>query len=277
MIAEEADRSRAKFTPNDPEKLTALTPEQKQFFDDNGYLVIENLIGDGEIKEFCRQAAQLLRNPEKAHPRIHMGTFADAATGGRKPHPDNPNFTHLVMDSPLIGDDWFNNIRDPRIVKVMIDLLGPNINFHNGKLRIKPPGYVNAQGWHQDWPYERHDRPELAACIIYLDSTRPGVGATSVLPGSHKHGELEHDADSGGKIPEVRLPDDMEPVELTAAAGSVAFIHVMAAHKAGHNPSDDNFTALINEYKTADTVATDDGVTRLAFYDMPLARDGQLF
>ena len=88
----------------------------------------------------------------QAHPRLRVGTFADAGEAGREPHPDNPNFIDLVMDSPLAGDDWFNNIRDPRIVKVMVDILGPNINFHNGKLRIKPPGYVNSQGWHQDWP-----------------------------------------------------------------------------------------------------------------------------
>ena len=50
----------------------------------------------------------------------------------------------------------------------MVDLLGPNIDFHNGKVRNKPPGFVCTQSWHQDWPYERHTKPELAAAITYL-------------------------------------------------------------------------------------------------------------
>ncbi|MCY3801459.1 MAG: phytanoyl-CoA dioxygenase family protein [Chloroflexi bacterium] len=265
------------FAPNRPDQLVTLSQEQKDFYDENGYLVIEDVFDPDEVSRFQKLTAEVLRDPNAAHPRLRVGTFADAGEAGREPHPDNPNFIDLVMDSPLAGDDWFNNIRDPRIVKVMVDILGPNINFHNGKLRIKPPGYVNSQGWHQDWPYERHEKPELAASIFYVNETKPGAGATWVLPGSHKSGEWKHDSKRGGSISEDQIPAEMEPVELAAKAGSVAFIHVMVVHKAGHNNGDDSCTAVINEYKTAENAATHDHVTRLAFYDMPLSRGGEIF
>ena len=267
----------AVFAPNTPENLVTLSHEQKQFYDKNGYLVIERVFDEDEVTRFRNLTGEILRYPEAAHSRIKIGTFADGGESERTPHPENPNFVDLVMDSPLAGDEWFDNIRDPRIVNVMIDILGPNINFHNGKLRIKPPGYVNNQGWHQDWPYERHERPELAAAIFYVDDTEPGAGATWVIPGSHKWGEWKHDNARGGKISDDQIPSGLEPVELAAKAGSVAFIHVMTVHKAGNNSSSENLTAIINEYKTAENAPTDDNVTRLAFYDLPLSRGGNRF
>ena len=85
-----------------------------------------------------------------------------------------------MMDQTLAGDYWFDQFTEPRIVSVMVDLLGPDLDFHNGKIRNKPPGFVCTQSWHQDWPYERHTEPDLAAAITYLDPSGFEAGATEV-------------------------------------------------------------------------------------------------
>ena len=95
-----------------------------------------------------------------------------------------------MMDQTLADDYWFDQFTEPRIVSVMVDLLGPDLDFHNGKIRNKPPGFFCEQSWHQDWPYERHTISDLAAVITYLDPTDFESGATEVVPGSHREGEF---------------------------------------------------------------------------------------
>ena len=96
--------------------------------------------------------------------------------------PYNPKNVQGIKDQPLANDYWFNNVTDPRIVNVFIDLFGPDIDFHNGKVRNNPPGFTNTQGWHQDWPYERHSTSDLAAAIIYLDANDVDQGSTRSCP-----------------------------------------------------------------------------------------------
>jgi phytanoyl-CoA hydroxylase len=170
------------------------------------------------------------------------------------------------MDTPLGGDVLFRQACDSRVVDAISDLLGPNINFHNGKARIKPPGYQSHQGWHQDWPYERHSRPDLAAAILYLDDTGPNAAATEVVPGSHKWGEMPSEDNI--------IPDELVKtpgVPLYVRAGTVAIIHVLVVHRAGPNTSDRNRSCIINEYKTLE--ARDEWGNPCAFAELPLRRD----
>jgi ectoine hydroxylase-related dioxygenase (phytanoyl-CoA dioxygenase family) len=178
----------------------------------------------------------------------------------------------MLFDTPLAGDWWYDNIRDTRITAAISELLGPNINFHNGKARIKPPGYETHQIWHQDWPYERHTQPDLAAAILYLDDTDVGAAATEVLPGSHRQGEWPHDDNYTIAEAEVEA-FGAAPVPVTVRAGSVAIIHVLVVHRATANTSVRNRSAIINEYKTMETL--DRWGNKCAFADLPLRRNGK--
>ncbi len=257
----------ATFRPAPDAPLAAATLEQKRFFDENGYLVVENLYSPAEVDELRRAMNDLLQRPEDAPPRVGFSYEAGELPPGVAPPPDNPRRVWMIMDTPLAGDLWFRQACDPRITLLLADLLGPNLNFHNGKARVKPPGYQSHQGWHQDWPYERHSRAELAAALTYLDDTAPGAAATVVVPGSHRRGEWPHNADT-------LIPDElmtMPSVPLAVKAGSVAFIHVLVVHRAGSNTSAQNRSCIINEYKTME--ARDEWGNPCAFADMPLLRN----
>lgn len=200
----------------------------------------------------------------------------DPAPSGAPMDPANPHRVWRIMDPPLLGDLWFRLICEPRIVMAMSELLGPDINFHNSKAILKPPHFrPKSWGWHQDFPYERHSEPDLAAALVYLDDMEPGAGATEVVPGSHRQGEWIHP--EGGSefhtIPEERIGPDAQAVSVKA--GDVLFLHVLTVHRAGPNESDTSRCAVINEYKTAAT--RDLWGNRLAFAEMPLVRDGKPF
>ena len=185
--------------------------------------------------------------------------------------PFNPKNVSGMSNQTLADDYWFDQFTDPRAVSIMVDLLGPNIDFHNGKVRNKPPGFACTQSWHQDWPYERHSHPDLAAIITYLEDTDFEQGATEVLPGSHRKGEWP--TYNGVCIAEDQVPPGSETV-LAAKAGDVAIVSVMVVHRAGHNYTNIARHAIINEYKTAEAV--DQWNNRCAFAGLPLARNGIL-
>lgn len=246
-----------------------LTPEQKQFFDENGFLHLPAFYDDAEITRLRDEFHDLIANTD-GRPAAMRYSFMDPVDGyGVDPY--NPKNVRGIMDQTLASDYWYNQFVDPRIVGVFVDLFGPNIDFHNGKVRNNPPGFTNDQSWHQDWPYERHTKPELAAAITYLEENDRDAGATSVVPGSHLKGEYRT-LESSHTIPDDAL--DAEPVTLTAAAGDVVIIHVLVVHTAGHNYTDRSRHKIINEYKTQEAV--DRWGNRCAFAGLPLARGGRI-
>src|SRR5437588_1247257 len=247
----------------------SLRPDQRRFFEDNGYLLLEQFYSPEFIARARAEMNRLLRCPEGAHPRVHFSREAEEGAADHPVDPDNPQRVWMIMDTPLAGDWWFAQFQEPRLLDVIVDCLGPDIDFHNGKARIKPPGYRSHQGWHQDWPYERHSVPELAAAITYLDDTWEGAATTSVIPGSHRRGEWPHDE-------RTLIPEDLvqEPgVPICARAGDVAIIHVLVVHRAGPNETSRNRSCIINEYKTH--AAMDQWGNPCAFADMPLRRGGR--
>ena len=170
--------------------LLILDPEQNQFFDDNGYLLLKGFYSPAEMEQMRCELHRLVTEIEH-RPKNVKYSFMDAPEG-YAPDPFNPHNIVGMMDQTLASDYWFDQFTEPRIVSVMVDLLGPDLDFHNGKIRNKPPGFVCTQSWHQDWPYERHTEPDLAAVITYLDPSAFEAGATEVLPGSHLKGEYPH-------------------------------------------------------------------------------------
>ena len=214
--------------------LLILEPGQKRFFDDNGYLLLPGFYGPGEMEEMRRQFHEVVTDRD-GRPRNMSYSFMEPVEG-YPPDEFNPGNVVGMMDQTLANDYWFDQFTEPRIVSVMVDLLGPNLDFHNGKIRNKPPGFTNTQGWHQDWPYVLHTEPDLAAAITYLDATDAGAGATEVIPGSH--------------------------------------LDVLVIHQAGNNRTSTSRNAIINEYKTAETV--DQWNNRCAFAGLPLARNREL-
>lgn len=251
--------------------MRILTPDQKQSFQANGFLLWRSFFEPQHVAAWRAEMAALSRQALDHH-RRNLFT-CDPPPPGAPGDPDNPHRVWRIMDLPLLGDTWFKLACDVRIVGVMSDLLGPDINFHNGKAILKPPHFRPKNwGWHQDWPYERHSEPDLAAAIIYLHDMDANEGATEVVPGSHLAGEWDHaGSEDLYSIPQERIGPEARAVPVRA--GDVLFIHVLVVHRAGLNESATSRCGVINEYKTATT--RDLWGNKLAFAELPLARGGR--
>ena len=249
--------------------MKILTQEQKQFFDGNGFLVMPKMYSDDEMVEMRAQFHELITNAE-GRPKVMSYSYMDQHSEyGIDPY--NPKNVKGMMDHPLANEYWFNHVTDARIVNVLVDLFGPDIDFHNGKVRNNPPEFYNDQGWHQDWPYEKHSVPELAAAITYLDETDADQGATSAVKGSHKKGEWE--TVKGHTIADELVDPSLVEV-VKVQPGDVLFIHVLVVHTAGHNYTKQSRHKIINEYKTKSAV--DCWGNKCAFAGMPVARGGDV-
>jgi len=250
------------------DELLILTPEQKKSYGDNGYLHLRGFYAPDEMEEMQREYHEMVTNSDN-RPENMSYSFMELPEG-YAPDEFNPKNVTGMMDHVLVSDYWFDHFTDPRIVSVFIDLMGPNIDFHNGKVRNKLPGFTCTQSWHQDFPYERHSSPDLAAAITYLNDTDFEEGATEVIPGSHKKGEWE--TFNGVCISEDLVEEGSWEV-CSAKAGDVIIVHVLVVHRAGHNYSGQSRNAIINEYKTMEAV--DQWNNRCALAGLPLARNGK--
>lgn len=253
--------------------MHVLTPEQKRSFDENGFLLCEQFFSPQQVAVWQDELAALLQQPTD-HPRSDLFTY-DPRPDGAPMDPANPHRVWRIMDMPLMGDSWFRLACHPRIVGAVSDLLGPDVNFHNGKAILKPPHFrPKFWGWHQDFPYERHTEPDLLAALTYVHDMDGGSGATEVLPGSHKGGGWDHATRDGlHAIDPQRVGTEAKPVRVRA--GDVVFLHVLTVHRAGPNESATSRCGVINEYKTAAT--RDLWGNRLAFAELPLMRGGRPF
>ena len=163
------------------EDLLILEPGQKRFFDDNGYLLLPGFYGTAEMGEMRRQYHELVTDTD-GRPRNLRYSFMEPVAG-YPPDGFNPKNVVGMMDQTLAGDYWFDQFTEPRVVSVMVDLLGPNLDFHNGKIRNKPPGFTNHPGL----------APGLAVRAAHRARPRRG----DHLPRRDRRGGRGHRGDSG--------------------------------------------------------------------------------
>lgn len=91
-------------------------------------------------------------------------------------------------------------------------------------MMMKPPRQGFRAPWHQDTAFFAHDHASLLACQLYLDDSTLENGCIHVVPGSHKHGLLNHyDGDAFTEIVVGDVSDyDERQVALPVKAGGMA-------------------------------------------------------
>lgn len=195
-----------------------LTDEQVAEYHDRGYVIPDYRLSDAELEEIRARHARLLeRHPE----------FRDNAS---------------VLLSYDLG--FLNYARDPAILDMVEQVIGPDICLWNMSFFAKPAQNGKETPWHQDgqyWPI----RP-LATCTVWIaiDDCTPDNGPLEYIPGSHKGTRLMgHTQDDS---PDYTLNQKLNADEYDAAkaeplileAGKMALHDVYIAHGSGPNRSD---------------------------------------
>ncbi|SIO31736.1 phytanoyl-CoA dioxygenase family protein [Vannielia litorea] len=225
-----------------------LTKEQKEFYEENGYLMVENVVDPELLARLQSVTAEMIeasRELTESDERYDLDRGHSAETPRltriKLPHKQNPVYWEALTQS--------------RVTEVLGDLLGPDTIINTSKLNTKAPGGGAAVEWHQDWAFYPHTNDDLLAFGLMLADVDEANGPLMVIPGSHRGPVLSHHVNgvfAGAVSPDDPDFDLSKAVTLTGKAGSMTVHHVRLLHGSAPNMSDRNRLILFYELAKAD-------------------------
>jgi ectoine hydroxylase-related dioxygenase (phytanoyl-CoA dioxygenase family) len=209
---------------------TDLSREQIDFYQENGYLVLENFLTPDELAQWRWATDEAVaQRLAAAHPGLTNQSDPDA-------------YYAQVFTQCLKLADTHAGMRelmfDPRLGKLAATLAGVDgIRIWHDQALIKPP-YGNPTAWHLDNPYWSFSSPHSISIWVALDDATLSNGCLYYAPGTHKSARYET-VDIGKNLgglfnvyPDWRAID---PVAGPCPAGSAVFHNGLTAHGAGAN------------------------------------------
>lgn len=156
----------------------------------------------------------------------------------------HPEFADYCPNLLAYDLSFLNYARDPEILDMVEQLIGPDVALWNSSFFAKPAVNGRKTPWHQDgeyWPI----RP-VATCTawIAIDASTPENGCLRVIRGSHKTERLlEHRTNRAPDLTlnQELLPsefDETEAVDLVLEAGQLSLHDVRLVHGSEANRSD---------------------------------------
>jgi ectoine hydroxylase-related dioxygenase (phytanoyl-CoA dioxygenase family) len=237
--------------------------EQKRFYQAHGYLVFPALLDAGEVgvlraalEDVLGEARGLTETNEKFS--ITLGH-------------DGRHHVRRIFN-PIKHHKAFHDVAfHPRILDVVENLIGPDIQIHHTKLNLKPPSSPEARfEWHQDYPFFPHTNYDLLAVLVHLDEATEENGCLRLIPGSHRLGpRLHRFAKDGAFSSQLEdrsvVADESRVVHVPCPAGSVELHHCNMLHSSTANRGVAPRSALIIQYRAADNVALGGSMAHFGF------------
>ncbi len=250
--------------------MPALSKTQLNQFDEEGYLVVEDLLDpEKDLKpvmdEYAETADWLcdkLYSEGKVPSPYRELSFGEKASkllieGGLEYYQyfdfSLPQ-SQVTEDTPIyLGKEVFNMLRNPRLLDAAESLIGPEI-YSNPVQHIRlrpaesqvPAGHpkwtVQQTFWHQDLGVvlPEADGTEMLTVWFPVNDTDAENGCLWVIPGSHRDGLATH-CPADQKIKANHIPDKLMRMEdarpLPMKAGSVLFMTRYTMHGAYENRS----------------------------------------
>lgn len=232
----------------------ALTPaEQRAAYEEDGYLVFPELLDVTELAALRSALAEVLRDAEGLTETNDKFSITRTQDGGYS--------VRRIFD-PIARHQAFHDlVLNPKILDVVENLIGPNIQLHHTKLNLKPRSSREARfEWHQDYPFFPHTNFDLLAVMIFLDDSAQENGCLTVIPGSHKWGPRNHlfakDGAFSSQLEDKSVLEDRSRwVHVPVPAGGMEVHHCNMLHSSTANLGTRPRSAMVIQYRAADNVA----------------------
>lgn len=180
---------------------------------------------DGDELRSCQHGVQRYEQwlgcPINAHPEMKWRSMA-----------------HLLLP-------WAAKLaRDPRILDMIEDLIGPDILIFTSTFFIKEPHSPTIAAWHQDSTYYGLEPKEEACVWIALTDASEAAGCMDALSFqgqprqlSHVSRVVENSVNRAGQVITEPLYES-RPVPMPLKPGSFSIHHGLCPHRSGPNTSD---------------------------------------
>ncbi|XP_013384548.1 uncharacterized protein LOC106154670 [Lingula anatina] len=219
-----------------------VTESIKKEFDDNGFIIVRNLLSSEELKR--------VKDALETDGRILQYRLGRDDGKGRR-----VNMT--LWNHP--GEDITGMVaRSEKVVNAMETFLDGEVYHYHTKLIQKDAHTGGSFVWHQDYGYWYHNGclfPDMATVFIAIDRADRNNGCLQILPGSHKLGRIDHvpiGNQTGADLERVKQASKVLPltyVELNP--GDAAFFHCNLLHTSDQNNSDRRRWGLVCCYNSA--------------------------
>ena len=220
---------------------------EMQFFEDNGYLVVERLTTDEEIA-WIRQIFEFIFSKEHAKgphaPVDRSGTLAPGEESklSQSFHPE------IEFPELLTTNHWRNA---KRYAAALLGVDSSTLSSWGHMIR-KPPG-GRAALWHQDHAYWEPELDYHALGVwLPMHDVSVEMGAMQFIPGSHKRGLMRH---HHGDEPQFNVLEVDEPFDVSKAVacplkmGGATFHHSETLHYTAPNATDTPRLAFPMEFQ----------------------------
>ncbi|KAM8974677.1 phytanoyl-CoA dioxygenase, peroxisomal [Pelodytes ibericus] len=236
---------------------TLLTLDQRQYYEENGFLVIKNLVSAEDIELFRKEFERVCKKEVSAPGMVVM---RDVAIAKSEYVPDQKAVTKVQDFQEL--PELFRYCSLPQIIQYVECFTGPNIMAMHTMLINKPPDAgkkTSRHPMHQDlhyFPFRPADR--VVCAWTAMEQIDRSNGCLVVLPGTHKDSLKQHDYPEweGGVNKMYHGVQDYDPnaprVHLVMEKGDTVFFHPLLIHGSGMNRTAGFRKAISCHYASAD-------------------------
>ena len=224
-------------TPTGP--FRALDPAQARQFDEQGFVVLEDVIELElltEVREVCDQAEAGIDDFLKSQ---ESGRMSIAETGAI-------TFTTHLAARNAVARAFAAH---PLFADLCADLIGPDANLYWDQAVYKKPEKPRRFPWHQDNGYTFVEPQQYLTCWVPLTDATVENGCPHVAPGLHRLGTVKHHYVDPLGWECLTDPDDVAVAP--ARAGGVVVFSSLTPHLTGPNTTDAVRKAYILQYAPA--------------------------
>ena len=226
----------------------ALSKDEINFYNDQGYLLVEDVISENQHKEMLALVDGFFEKSKMIRENDNIFDLEDGHSS------DNPRLKRIKQPHQHSQFFW-DIIKESKIEEILKDLLGDNVSLKTSKLNTKAPGGGAAVEWHQDWAFYPHTNDNVLALGLMLNDVDIDNGPLMVIPESHKGPVLSHF--NNGVFCGAIDPDDSDfdmskAVTLTGKARSMTIHHARTLHGSSPNNSTRDRLVLFYECNSAD-------------------------
>jgi phytanoyl-CoA hydroxylase len=225
-----------------------LSTSQIEFYRENGYVVVPDVIGPDVLAKARAKLAELIEKSREVSASDAVYDLEDAHTAR------NPR-VRRIKDPHINGEIYGNMLRSPEIMDRVSQLIGPDLRMDHTKLNIKPARGGEPVEWHQDWAFYPHTNDDILEVGVMIEDCTLENGPMLMIPGSHRGPVFDHHYDgyfAGAIDPAAAGLDIGQAVPVTGKAGSISLHHVRTVHGSRDNLSDRDRPLLLFGYVAAD-------------------------
>ncbi|NXA47848.1 PAHX protein, partial [Nothocercus julius] len=215
-----------------------LTTEQRQFYEENGYLVIRKLVSDEDIERFRKEFIRICNKEVKP-----LGAMIMKDQVLRSQSVPSEKTVNKVQDFQE-DEELFRYCTLPQVLKYVECFTGPNIMAMHTMLINKLPDsdtQTFRHPMHQDLHYFPFRPPERIVCSwTAMERAHRDNGCLVVLPGTHTEPLKPHGYPKGEGVNKLfhgilDLDENSPRVHVVMEKGDTVFFHPLLIHGSGVN------------------------------------------